>query len=325
VEIKSKKIFLIFRNPGVKTVEDEMEKTFYKLNFISECNFGTLQKIDWMRASRTDKKVSAIMNVVSCKLHKLPDKDEEDMKNLINEHLPMDIKIFRLIEVGKKFSSKDSNNNREYNYIVPSFMLEPKLLLAQQVKGTSPVNFIANYNFRISPEFHEKIQEVCKIFKGTKKYHNYTKKLKFSDPSSARHIYEVSCNELLEFENFQAIKFKIIGQSFLYNQIRKMIGAIIDACRENRDAQFIENSFLSNRVDVPKAPAEGLYLHKIDYSRYNDRKQGKKNSIFITEQDEKEMENFRILLLKNIEFSEKGDRVFSNFLWKLENNPDKTF
>ena len=49
-----------------------------------------------MRASRTDKGVSAIMNVVSVKLHKYPDIDEIDMKNKLNKVLPKDIKIFRI-------------------------------------------------------------------------------------------------------------------------------------------------------------------------------------------------------------------------------------
>jgi tRNA pseudouridine38-40 synthase len=232
------------KNPDVRTVEEEMEKTLHNLGFISDCNFGVLQKIGWMRASRTDKKVSAIMNVVSCKLHKDPNMDEEAMKNLINENLPKDIKIFRMIEMSRTFDSKGDNNNREYHYILPSFMLEP------QVEGESKSidSFTGNFNYKISPEIHEKLKNICKAFKGTKKYHNYTKKLAFSDPSSNRHIYELTCDEIIEFDSFQAIKFKIIGQSFLYNQIRKMIGAIIDICRTCRDMEYLENSFLANKI-----------------------------------------------------------------------------
>lgn len=313
------------KNPDVKTVEDEMEKTLFKLNYISECNYGVLQKIHWMRASRTDKKVSAIMNVVSCKLHKFPDQDETDIKRIVNEQLPKDIKIFRVIEVSNSFDSKASNNNREYHYIIPSFMLEPKSLSISSPKGVSIDTFVANYEYKITPEFHEKVKEICKFFKGTKKYHNYTRNLKFADSSSQRHIYELSCDELIDYKNFQGIKFKIVGQSFLYNQIRKMIGGVVDMCREGRDFQYLENTFLANRVDVPKAPAEGLYLYRIDYSRYNDRKATKKNPIYLTEQDEKEMEDFRLELWSYIENAELNDRVFSKWLWKLENSPENVY
>lgn len=182
---------------------------------------------------------------------------------MLNETLPSDIRIFRIIEVSSSFDSKDSNNNREYHYILPSFCLEPKMLAKPDANSTNIENFVGNYEFTITPEFHEKIKEVCRYFKGTKKYHNYTKKLNFSEPSANRHMYEVSCHEIIKFNGFEAIKFKIIGQSFLYNQIRKMIGAVIDVCRENRDLKYVENTFFANKVDIPKAPAEGLYLYKV--------------------------------------------------------------
>ena len=114
------------KNPGVRTVEEELENALYKEKFISECNYGKLTKIDWMRASRTDKGVSAIMNVVSAKLHKYPNINEIEMKQKLNEVLPKDIRIFRIIEVSDHFDSKDNNNNREYHYILPTFLLEPK-------------------------------------------------------------------------------------------------------------------------------------------------------------------------------------------------------
>ena len=60
-----------------------------------------------MRASRTDKGVSAIMNVVSCKLHKHADKTEEEIKKLLNEILPKDIKVFKFFEVSNTFDSKN--------------------------------------------------------------------------------------------------------------------------------------------------------------------------------------------------------------------------
>lgn len=97
------------RNTSVRTVEEEIEKVLYKLNYISECNYGksiinigVLQKIGWSRASRTDKKVSAVFNMISCKLHKV--ETEEEMKTKINDELPTDIKIF----------SKFYNNKRNY-------------------------------------------------------------------------------------------------------------------------------------------------------------------------------------------------------------------
>jgi tRNA pseudouridine38-40 synthase len=219
-----------------------------------------------MRASRTDKGVSAIMNVVSCKLHKHADKTEEDLKKSLNEILPNDIKVFKFFEVSNTFDSKNMNNNREYHYVLPTFCLEPKITEDKDrlpKEQNTLQKFLGNYKFRINSELMEKVKLICAGFKGSKKYHNYTRKMASSDPSSRRHIYEVSVDELIEYQDFEAIRFKIVGQSFLYNQIRKMIGIIIDLCRHSKDMEYFSNTFMDNKFDVVKAPAEGLYLNKV--------------------------------------------------------------
>ena len=331
------------KNPGVRTVEEELENALYKEKFISECNYGKLTKIDWMRASRTDKGVSAIMNVVSAKLHKYPNISELDMKAKLNEVLPKDIRIFRIIEVSDHFDSKDNNNNREYHYILPTFLLEPKKEEeekddkekkednsntienknekenAKEEEINIPDDFKANYSYRLSEEDINKLKELCKGFLGTKKFHNYTRKVGYTNMSSQRHIIEMNSDDLIDFGVFQAVKFKIVGQSFLYNQIRKMIGMIVDCMRNKKDMDYFKNSFLSNKYDIPKAPGEGLYLRNIDYSKYNDRKLNKKNNIFITDDDEKEMEDFREQLVQKIKDTELNQKVFSSWLWKFDN------
>ena len=325
------------KNPGVRTVEEELENALYKEKFISECNYGKLTKIDWMRASRTDKGVSAIMNVVSAKLHKYPNISELDMKSKLNEVLPKDIRIFRIIEVSDHFDSKDNNNNREYHYILPTFLLEPKKEEekadnekkedtienknenAKEEEINIPDDFKPNYSYRLSEEDLNKLKELCKGFLGTKKFHNYTRKVGYTNMSSQRHIIEMNCDDLIDFGVFQAVKFKIVGQSFLYNQIRKMIGMIVDCMRNKKDMDYFKNSFLSNKYDIPKAPGEGLYLRNIDYSKYNDRKLNKKNNIFITDDDEKEMEDFREQLVQKIKDTELNQKVFSSWLWKFDN------
>ena len=287
-----------------------------------------------MRASRTDKGVSAIMNIVSVKLHKYPNMSEIEMKKKLNDILPKDIRVFRIIEVSDHFDSKDNNNNREYHYILPTFLLEPKKEEEKEkdkkekyesdneIKEEEiniPDDYKANYDYRLTEEDIKKLKEICKEYLGTKKYHNYTRKVGFSNMSSQRHIIEMDCDDIIDFGVFQGIKFKIIGQSFLYNQIRKMIGMIIDCMRNKRDMDYFKNSFLSNKYDIPKAPGEGLYLRSIDYSKYNERKLNKKNNIFLTDDDEKEMEAFREKLVQKIKDTEINQKVFTTWLWKLDN------
>ena len=49
-------------------MELEIENALFKLKMISEFNFGDLKKIGWNRATRTDKKVHALINTFSAKV-----------------------------------------------------------------------------------------------------------------------------------------------------------------------------------------------------------------------------------------------------------------
>jgi tRNA pseudouridine38-40 synthase len=66
------------KNKGVRTVEEEIEKAFFKLGLISDFNFGDLKKIGWGRATRTDKRVHALLNTFSAKI--MLHKSKKEMK-----------------------------------------------------------------------------------------------------------------------------------------------------------------------------------------------------------------------------------------------------
>eukprot|EP00937_MAST-01D_sp_MAST-1D-sp2_P006024 g6024.t1 len=42
-------------NPGIKSVEAELERALFRCGAISRENYGVLQKVGWSRAGRTDK------------------------------------------------------------------------------------------------------------------------------------------------------------------------------------------------------------------------------------------------------------------------------
>ena len=202
---------------------------------ISDDNFGFLNKIDWNIASRTDKKVSAVMNVISCKLLKFTDNPEEEIKFNLNNLLPKDIIIHKVIEMSQTFISRH-NNSREYHYILPSYIFKPNdfskrrnsintinALSASNVLSYDISN-IPDYSYTITSEFHKKFKSICEFYNGVNNYHNFTKKINFKDDSAKRLIYTFNCDELINLNSFECIKFTVIGQSFLYNQIRKMIG-----------------------------------------------------------------------------------------------------
>lgn len=209
--------------------------------------------------------------------------------------------------MNNSFDAKSCNNHREYHYYLPSYVLQAK---EENI----------NRKYRISPELFEKVQLLTKFYKGTKLYHNYTKKGKEGD--AMRHIYCVNCFDKIEEEGVEFLKFVFVGQSFLYNQIRKMVGMVVKMCREGLPIEFMEKSFEQESVNIPLAPGEGLFLYKIDYSKYNKHKQQKKNDIVIPDEVKEEMEEFAKEIFKRIVKSEQEDNVFEKWLEIMEKYDD---
>jgi len=55
----------------------------------------------------------------------LPDKVKgEELRGLLNEELPKDMRCFAICEVNWSFNSKNATSNREYSYYLPTFMLD---------------------------------------------------------------------------------------------------------------------------------------------------------------------------------------------------------
>ena len=74
-------------------------------------------------------------------------------------------------------------------------------------------------------------------YKGTHNFHNYSKGVKAGDKSSFRYILDMKA-ELLDKSEMEKIlgnkledeyiKITLLGQSFIYHQIRKMVGMIVN-------------------------------------------------------------------------------------------------
>lgn len=61
---------MLCRNPKTKTIEEELFTALLKVNYIGKDAFDQVQLIQYQRAARTDKGVSAARQVVSIKLRK---------------------------------------------------------------------------------------------------------------------------------------------------------------------------------------------------------------------------------------------------------------
>jgi tRNA pseudouridine38-40 synthase len=167
--------------------------------------------------------------------------------NAINIHLPENIKIFSIKCVARSFNVKTAVRGRHYEYVFPLSCLS-KL---PQFKEKSTEHVI------------ETVNSLLQLFQGTKNFHNYTKKLKPTDSQSQRYMIKLE-TVLEEVGDVKLIKIKLYGQSFLYHQIRKMVGAIIQLLVNGKDQDFILNSFASNKMGIWLAPSHGLLLDMVN-------------------------------------------------------------
>ena len=69
------------------------------------------------------------------------------------------------------------------------------------------------------------------------------------------------------------LRFKLIGQSFIYHQIRKMVGLMIQIYHEQlKSEEAIASALSKEYFKIYLAPGQGLYLNRLTFDRYNETK-----------------------------------------------------
>ena len=126
--------------------------------------------------------------------------------------------------------------------------------------------------FRIPPARLARIRSTLFRFVGSHKYHNYTIDKSFRDASATRIIksFVLDENPIIIGET-EWLSLKVHGQSFMMHQIRKMVCAaaliVRCGCHEGR----IQDTYLPDRLSIPKAPSLGLLLERPVFDAYNER------------------------------------------------------
>ncbi|CAG5024802.1 unnamed protein product [Parnassius apollo] len=263
------------RNPGVRTIEEDLLKALWEAKYITEEDFNNQQNAQFQRSSRTDKGVSAARQVVSLKLPLEIDIEE------INKRLPECIKVFGVKRVTNKFNSKVKCNARTYSYTLPTYVFEPSLTTEEDRKL-----------YRITEEKLKKVTDVLAVYKGTKSYHNFTEKKHYQDPSASRYMMGFTLDRVFVDSEWEFAELLVKGQSFMLHQIRKMVGLMIAIVRGHTDMSTLEKAFGKEKVMIPTAPGLGLVLDKVHYERYDARYKDSHDSL-TWEAEEELVEKFK--------------------------------
>lgn len=175
--------------------------------------------------------------------------------------------------------------------------------------------------YRIQPERLARVRSSLSCYLGTHNFHNYTIHKNFRDPSAKRQIRSFVVNDQpIIINGTEWLSLKVHGQSFMMHQIRKMVSMVALVVRCGCHEGRLQDSYMQNRISIPKAPGVGLLLERPVFDAYNEKLVGEfgRESIDFTK-FEKEMEEFKQReIYKRIFREEERDHPFVPSLLLLD-------
>ncbi|UNK19420.1 tRNA pseudouridine(38-40) synthase TruA [Paenibacillus sp. N3/727] len=204
------------------------------------------QSIEIIGSSRTDAGVHALAQVANFKIS--DNMPESKIMNFLNHYLPPDISITEVELVDDRFHARYNAKDKTYLYKI------------WNEAYSHP--FMRKYSMHVGKKLDiEKMKSACQYFIGEHDFTAYSN-AKSKKKDTVRKIYSLDVEEVEGF-----IQFRVSGNGFLYNMVRKMIGTLIEIGLGEKEAEEIPTILLSKeRVQTGgMADACGLYLEKINF------------------------------------------------------------
>jgi tRNA pseudouridine38-40 synthase len=227
------------RQAGVRTVQDELEQVLRRV---------LRHPLHVAGASRTDAgvhargQVAAVQTVTPIPL--------ANLERAIGHRLPDDIGLVSIAEVAPEFHPARSATRKLYRYRIWNSRRRPVVQLA------------ARYAWHVwHPLDLERLRAAARALVGT---HDF---VAFATPGSPR-LTTVRTVERLEVGRAgDEVVFEVAGDGFLYNQVRNMIGTLVEIGRGHWEPERIPLILAGRdrRAAGPTAPPHGLCLEWVQY------------------------------------------------------------
>ncbi|ASV67618.1 MULTISPECIES: tRNA pseudouridine(38-40) synthase TruA [Cytobacillus] len=224
--------------PNKRTVQRELESALTKLHKGSE--------VKVVASGRTDAGVHAVGQVIHFDSPlQLP---EERWPAALNSILPNDVVVEEAAYVAEDFHARYHAIGKEYRY---------RLI---RTKKSNP--FLRHYAYQYSfPIDVERMREAIPYLLGE---HDFTSfcSARSEVEDRVRNIYGIYIEE-----HDDELLFRFVGNGFLYNMIRILMGTLLEVGKGEREPHEIEKILAKkNRIYAGKtAPGHGLYLWQVYY------------------------------------------------------------
>ena len=202
--------------------------------------------VELAASGRTDSGVHAMGQVVNfftdgtIPLDRLP--------RAVNSILPPDIVVLDAAEADRDFSARHSAKSKIYIYRI--------------LQGYIPDPFARNYSWNIHKELDtESMKECLRMIEGT---HDFSAFRAAGGPpvSPVRTIYEASLEK-----KGRIVELKCFANGFLYHMVRNLVGTLANVGMGRTSVQRFGEimASLDRNQAGATAPAQGLYLYKVNY------------------------------------------------------------
>jgi tRNA pseudouridine38-40 synthase len=228
--------------PGLPTVEGLFKKRLSKL---------FKQEVHFTGASRTDVGVHALGQVARCQFPL--DLTAERFKILVNRVLPPDIMVRSVEEVSDEFHPRVKVEEKTYYY---HFFVQP------------PVPFFSPYGLFVKNLDLDLLHRSLQTFKGIHDFRSFC-----TGDQGRTTVRTINSLEIHFYKRFGLYQIRIKGPSFLRHMIRRIVGACfqvssIHASPEESLSRLVNTlQGRDPRHNLMVAPAKGLMLHSIKYTR----------------------------------------------------------
>ncbi len=225
--------------PELRTVQGTIEQAVRRV---------ARHQVELIGSGRTDARVHAAGQVANFNTEcRIP---TEKLARAIGSRLPKDICLTDVREVSPEFHSTRSALNKLYRYRIHNARLRPVTRLAQR----------QTYHFW-QPLDLGRIRAAARHLVGT---------MDFAAMASKGSERETTVRTVLRCDVerwYDEVRISVIGCGFLYNQVRNMVGTLLEIGRGHWEPDHMADILAGadRRAAGPTAPARGLCLQWVRY------------------------------------------------------------
>lgn len=228
------------RQPQMRTVQEEIEKTLLRLNS------GQAVKIHG--AGRTDAGVHAYGQVIHFDLPQ--QRDLEKLRFGFDTQTPDDIDVIQVEQVADDFHARYQKHRKTYEFLVD--LGRPKNPLMR--------HYATHFPYKVD---FSVVKAAIKKLRGTHDFTGFTA----AGTSVENKIRTISRATVEKDDKTGFLIFTFTGSGFLYKQVRNMVGTLLKIGNGCMPIDQIDRILESGDRSLagPTAASNGLYLKEIIY------------------------------------------------------------